>query len=78
MTDNTARTTLDLFAGMLRQVNITVIDEDDPRFVVYSVRVPSPGLDDAGLLALNRDEEFGAALAAWLAARAGAVSSLVP
>jgi hypothetical protein len=62
-----------LFCGMLRQVNITCIDEDDPRCVVYSVRVPSPGLDDAGLLALGRDDGFGAALAAWLKVRAGVV-----
>jgi hypothetical protein len=72
MTD-TAKTTLDLFTGMLRQVNITCIDEDDPRCVVYSVRVPSPGLDDAGLVALGRDDQFGAALAAWLKVRAGVV-----
>ena len=74
MTD-TAKTTLNLFAGMLRQVNITCIDEDDPRFVVYSVRVPSDArLDDDALIALDRDDELGAALAAWLKARAAVQS----
>src|SRR6267142_5260491 len=46
MTD-TAKTTLDLFAGNMRQHNICCIDEDDARFVLYSIRVPSDAkLDD--------------------------------
>jgi len=74
MTD-TAKTTIDLFAGMLRQVNITCIDEDDPHYVVYSVCVPADAaLDDAALIALDRDDEFGADLAAWLAARASIIT----
>jgi hypothetical protein len=68
---DSARTTLDLFVGNLRQVNIACIDEDDPRFVVYSVRLPSDAkLDDADLLALNRDDKFGVFLGAWLSGRA--------
>ena len=64
------KTAVDRFASTLRQVNITAIDEDDPRYVVYSVRVPGPGLDDAGLLALGGDDAFGADLAQWLKMRA--------
>jgi hypothetical protein len=67
---DTFKASIDRFAGMLRQVNIACIDEDDPRYVVYSVRVPSPRLDDAALIALGRDDELGADLAAWLATRA--------
>jgi hypothetical protein len=59
-----------LFCSNMRQVNIACIDEDDPRYVLYSVRVPSPRLDDDALIALGNDNEFGAALAAWMAARA--------
>ncbi len=29
------------FCNMLVQINITEIDEDDPHYVLYSVRVPS-------------------------------------
>ncbi len=69
MTD-TFKTSIDLFVNNLRQVNIACIDEGD-RYVLYSVRVPSPRLNDDALLALNnRDDELGASLAAWLAARA--------
>jgi hypothetical protein len=60
------KTAVDRFASMLRQVNITAIDEDDPRFVVYSVRVPGPGLDEDAILALGGDDAFGADLAQWL------------
>jgi hypothetical protein len=63
-----------LFCNNMRQVNIASIDENDPRYVLYSVRVPSPRLDDDALIALENDHEFGAALAAWLAARARRVA----
>ncbi len=70
MTD-TYKASIDRFAGMLQQVNITCIDEDDPRFVVYSVRVPADArLCDDALIALGNDDELGASIAAWLAARA--------
>jgi hypothetical protein len=58
------------FCGMLRQGNIHCIDEDDPRYVLYAVRVPSPRLDDHALMALDGDDTFAADLAAWLADRA--------
>jgi hypothetical protein len=70
MTD-TFKTSIDRFAGMLRHVSIACIDEDDPRFVLYSVRVPAEArLDDNGLVALSRDDTFGADLAVWLKVRA--------
>ena len=63
------------FCNMLTQVNITEIDEDDPHYVLYSVRVPAEArLDHDALVALGNDDEFGAALAAWLAARARGIS----
>jgi hypothetical protein len=67
---NEVKTALDLFCSNMRQHHIVCLDEDDPRWVVYSVRVPAPGLDDAALIALGGDDEFGADRAAWLAARA--------
>jgi hypothetical protein len=70
MTD-IAKTAIDMFCNMLTQVNITEIDEDDPHYVLYSVRVPSEArLDHDALIALGNDDEFGAAIGAWLTARA--------
>ncbi len=67
--------TLTLFCNNMRQVNIACLDEDDPRYVLYSVRVLSDArLDDNALIALDRDDELGADLAAWLAARAAVQS----
>ena len=61
------------FCNMLTQVNITEIDEDDPHYVLYAVRVPAEAkLDNAVLLALSDDDTLGADLAAWLKARAAA------
>jgi len=63
------------FCNMLTQVNITEIDEDDPHYVLYSVRVPAEArLDHDALVALGNDDEFGAALAAWLKMRARGIS----
>jgi hypothetical protein len=74
MTD-IAKTAIDMFCNMLCQVNISEIDEDDPHYVLYSVRVPAEArLDHDALIALGDDDEFGAALAAWLAARARGIS----
>jgi hypothetical protein len=53
-----------------REAMAALSDGIDPRYVLYSVRAPSPRLDDAALIALGNDDEFGAALAAWLADRA--------
>jgi hypothetical protein len=61
------------FAAMMRHVNICCWDEDDPRFVLYSIRAPAEAkLDNAVLLALSDDDTLGADLAAWLKARAAA------
>jgi|GraSoi_2013_20cm_1033751.scaffolds.fasta_scaffold92003_2 hypothetical protein len=63
------------FCNMLTQVNITEIDEDDPHYVLYAVRVPAEArLDHDALVALGNDDEFGAALAAWLKMRARGIS----
>jgi hypothetical protein len=71
---DTVKIALDMFVANLRQTNIAVIDEDDPRFVVYSVRLPSEArLDHDSLVTLSRDTEFGLALAVWLEARAAGV-----
>jgi len=60
---------------MLTQVNITEIDEDDPHYVLYAVRVPAEArLDHDALVALGNDDEFGAAFAAWLKMRARGIS----
>src|SRR5712672_4287251 len=43
----------------------------DPHYVLYAVRVPAEArLDHDALVALGNDDEFGAALAAWLKMRA--------
>jgi hypothetical protein len=56
---------------LLQNGNIHVISEDDPEYLLYSMRVPAEtGLDNAGLIALDRDDDFSADLAAWLADRA--------
>ena len=63
------------FCNMLTQVNITEIDEDDPHYVLYAVRVPAEArLDHDALVARGNDDEFGAALAAWLKMRARGIS----
>jgi hypothetical protein len=55
---------------LLQGGNIHVISEDDPEYLLYSMRVPAETrLDIAGLIALDRDDDFGADLAAWLADR---------
>ena len=70
MTD-IAKTAIDMFCNMLCQVNISEIDEDDPHYVLYSVRVPAEArLDHDALIALGDDDEFGADLARWMADRA--------
>ena len=74
MTD-IAKTAIDMFCNMLCQVNISEIDEDDPHYVLYAIRLPAEArLDHDALVALGNDDEFGAALAAWLAARARRIS----
>ena len=74
MTD-IAKTAIDMFCNMLCQVNISEIDEDDPHYVLYAIRLPADArLDHDALVALGNDDEFGAALAAWLAARARGIS----
>ena len=63
------------FCNMLVQLNLTEIDEDDPHYVLYAVRVPAEArLDHDALVALGDDDGFGAALAAWMAARARGIS----
>src|SRR6267142_613548 len=53
------------FCNMLTQVNITEIDEDDPHYVLYAVRVPAEArLDHDALVALfigmsEREEYLG-------------------
>jgi hypothetical protein len=47
----------------------------DPHYVLYAVRVPAEArLDHDALVALGNDDEFGAALAAWLKMRARGIS----
>jgi len=47
----------------------------DPHYVLYAVRVPADArLDHDALVALGNDDEFGAALAAWLKMRARGIS----
>ena len=74
MTD-IAKTAIDMFCNMLCQVNISEIDEDDPHYVLYAIRLPAESrLDHDDLVALGNDDEFGASSAAWLAARARGIS----
>ena len=74
MTD-IAKTAIDMFCNMLCQVNISEIDEDDPHYVLYAIRLPAESrLYHDALVALGNDDEFGASIAAWLAARARGIS----
>jgi hypothetical protein len=60
---------MDWLADMAISANILEINEND-QHVVYTVRLPIDlRLDLAGLLALDRDPEFGEQMAAFFAAR---------
>ena len=55
MTD-IAKTAIDMFCNMLCQVNISEIDEDDPHYVLYAIRLPAESrLDHDDLVALGHD-----------------------
>jgi hypothetical protein len=59
-----------LLPTAILQQNAAVIDEQE-NHIVMTVRLPSdPHLDNDSLLALDRDDDFGVDLAAWLADRA--------
>jgi hypothetical protein len=70
----TFKISVDRFVNMVIMFNFIEIGENEA-FVEYAIRVPRDGrLDDAALIALDRDDTFGADLAAWLAARAAVQS----